>query len=64
MADRRRALFIGSGIVFVLVFGALTIAALSTAALNVATLLIAATSLFVIVAVLIALVEAIRQPPR
>jgi preprotein translocase subunit SecY len=64
MDERRRLLFIGSAIFFVLVFGALTIAALATAELNVATLLIGGTSLFVLAAVVIALAEALRRPPR
>jgi hypothetical protein len=64
MDDRRRALFVGSAILFVLVFGALTVAALASAELNVATLLIGATSLFVLAAVVIALVEALRGPRR
>jgi hypothetical protein len=63
MDERRRLFFVGSGIFFVLVFGALTIAALATATLNVATLLFGAVSLFVLVAVLLALVEAMRRPP-
>lgn len=64
MGERRRFLFISSAIVFVVIFGALTIAALSTATLNLATLLIGGSSLFVLAAVLIALVEALRKPPR
>jgi hypothetical protein len=64
MADGRRTFFLASAIFFVLVFGALTVAALSSATLNVATLVIAAASVFVIVAVLLALVEAIRHPPE
>jgi hypothetical protein len=64
MDERRRLLFIGSAIFFVLVFGALTVAALATAELNVATLLIGGTSLFVLAAVVIALAEALRRPPR
>jgi hypothetical protein len=64
MDERKRALFLFSAIVFVLVFGALTIAALSTATLNVATVLIGGASLFVLAAVLIALVEALRSGPR
>ena len=64
MDERRRVLFIGSAIVFVVVFGALTVAALSTATLNVATLLIGGASLFVLAAVLIALVEALRRGPE
>jgi cell division protein FtsW (lipid II flippase) len=64
MDERRRLLFILSAIFFVLVFGALTIAALATAELNVATLLIGGVSLFVLAAVLIALGEALRRPPR
>ncbi len=64
MDERRRLLFIGSAIVFVVIFGALTIAALSSATLNVATLVIGGASLFVLAAVLIALVEALRRPPQ
>ena len=64
MDERRRVLFIASAIFFVAVFGALTVAALATAELNVATLLIGGASLFVLAAVLIALVEAWRRPPR
>lgn len=58
-----RLFLLGSGIFFVLVFGALTVAGLSSATLNVATLVIAAASFFIIGAVLLALVEAIRNPP-
>ena len=64
MDDGRRTLFLASAIFFVLVFGALTVAALSTATLNVATLVIGAASLFVLVAVLLALVEALRRGPE
>lgn len=64
MADGRRTFFLASGVFFVLVFGALTVAGLSSATLNVATLVIGAASLFVLVAVLLALIEAIRHPPR
>lgn len=53
-----------SGAFFLLVFVGLTIAALSTADLNVATLLFAAVSLFVVVAVIGALVGAARRPPE
>lgn len=63
MGSRARAFLLGSGIFFLLVFGALTIAALSTATFNVATLLVGGASLFILVAVLMALVEAIRNPP-
>ena len=64
MGDRRRLVFLLSAAFFVLVFGALSVAALSTAELNVATLVIAAASLFVLGAVLTAIVEAIRRPPE
>ncbi|MBA2524142.1 MAG: hypothetical protein H0V25_12565 [Solirubrobacterales bacterium] len=63
MDDRVRTFLLGSGILFLLVFAALTVVALSTATLNVATLVIGAVSLFIIVAVLLALIEAIRNPP-
>lgn len=55
---------IAAGILFLVVFGGLTIASLATASLNLATLVIAAVSIFVCVAVLIALVGAIRNPPE
>lgn len=63
MDDRVRTFLLGSGILFLLVFAALTVVALSTATLNVATLVIGAASLFILVAVLLALIEAIRNPP-
>jgi hypothetical protein len=52
------------GIFFLLVFGGLTVAALSSAELNLATILIAAVSLFVCVAVVLALIGAVRNPPE
>ena len=64
MGDRRRMIFLVSAGFFVIVFGALSVAALSTATLNVATLVIAAATLFVLGAVLTAIVEAIRNPPE
>ena len=64
MDDRRRTFFVASAMLFVVIFGALTVAALATAELNVATLLIGGASLFVLVAVMIALVEALRGPRR
>ena len=64
MGDRRRLIFLGSACFFVLVFGALTVAALSTAELNFATVVIAALSLFVLGAVLTAIVETFRNPPE
>ena len=48
----------------VLAGGGLTIAALATAELNVATVMVAAVSLFVCVAVVLALVGAVRNPPE
>ncbi|MEO7196865.1 MAG: hypothetical protein ABIZ50_00160 [Solirubrobacterales bacterium] len=63
MDDRVRTFLLGSGIFFLLVFAVLTFVALSTATLNVATLVIGAASLFILVAVLLALIEAIRNPP-
>lgn len=64
MGERRRLVFLLSAAFFVLVFGALSVAALSTAELNVATVVIALATLFVLGAVLTAIVEAIRQPPE
>lgn len=52
-----------AGIFFLIVFGGLTVAALATAELNFATLVIAAISLFVVVAVAGALIGAMRKPP-
>jgi len=64
MEDRRRpTLILVSGAFFLLVFGGLTVAALTTAELNFATLLFAAVSLFVFIAVVGALVGAMRKPP-
>jgi hypothetical protein len=62
MEDRPTLILVG-GIVFLVVLGGLTVAALATAELNVATILVGAISLFVIVAVLLALVGAMRDPP-
>ena len=63
MDGRRPSSLIAGGILFLIVFGGLTIAALATAELNVATVVIAIVSLFVCVAVLLALVGAMRNPP-
>ena len=52
------------GIFFLLVFGGLTVAALSSAEINVATILAAGVSLFVCVAVVLAIVGAVRNPPE
>jgi hypothetical protein len=61
---RRPTSTIAGGIFFLLVFGGLTVAALSSAELNLATILIAAVSLFVCVAVVLALIGAVRNPPE
>jgi hypothetical protein len=63
MDGRRPTSAIVGGIFFLLVFGGLTVAALSSAELNVATILIGAVSLFICVAVVLALVGAVRNPP-
>jgi len=63
MDGRRPSSLIAGGILFLIVFGGLTIAALATAELNVATVIIAIVSLFVCVAVLLALIGAMRNPP-
>ena len=60
----RPASLIAGGILFLLVFGGLTVGALATAELNVATVVIAIVSLFVCVAVVLALVGAVRNPPE
>ena len=57
-----KMLWISLGLV--VVFGGLTLAALATAELNAATIVIAAVSLFVCVAVVLALVGAVRNPPE
>jgi hypothetical protein len=64
MGGRRPSSLIAGGILFLVVFGGLTIAALATAELNLATILIAVVSLFVCVAVLLALIGAVRNPPE
>jgi hypothetical protein len=53
-----------SGVFFLAVFVALTVVALSSAELNAATVLFAAISLFVCVAVVGALIGAVRKPPE
>ena len=63
MEGRRPTSIVIAGIFFLLVFGGLTIAALATAELNLATVVIAAISLFVMVAVIGALIGAMRKPP-
>jgi hypothetical protein len=63
MDGRPTAVIVG-GIVFVVVLGALTGAALASAELNLATVAIAAISLFVLVAVVLALIGAMRDPPQ
>ncbi len=63
MDGRRPTSIVVAGIFFLLVFGGLTVAALATAELNIATLVIAAISLFVMVAVVGALIGAMRKPP-
>ena len=52
------------GIVFLIVLGGLSVAALASAELNLATIVIAVVSLFVCVAVALALVGAMRDPPE
>jgi hypothetical protein len=61
---RRVGVILVSGGFFLLVFVALTVVALSSAELNFATVLFAAISLFVCVAVVGALVGAVRKPPE
>ncbi len=59
----RPSSLIAAGILFLLVFGGLTVASLATAELNLATVVIAIVSLFVCVAVVLALIGAVRNPP-
>jgi hypothetical protein len=61
---RRIGVILVSGVFFLAVFVALTVVALSSAELNVATVLFAAISLFVCVAVVGALIGAVRKPPE
>jgi len=63
MDERPIAILVG-GIVFLVVLGALTVAALASAELNLATIVIAAVSLFICVAVALALIGAMRDPPK
>ena len=61
---RRVGVILVSGVFFLAVFVTLTVVALSSAELNVATVLFAAVSLFVCVAVVGALIGAVRKPPE
>lgn len=65
MEERKRptATVLFSGVFFLLVFGGLTVVALSSAELNLATAIFAAVSLFICVAVIGALIGALRAPP-
>ena len=62
-SGQRTTSIVIAGIFFLIVFGGLTVAALSSAALNFATVVIAAVSIFVMFAVISALVGAVRRPP-
>jgi hypothetical protein len=65
MSDgRRKAVILTSGIFFLLVFAALTVVGLSSAEINFATVLFAGISLFVFIAIVGALIGAVRQPPE
>ena len=64
MDAHRPSSIIAGGVLFLIVFGGLTIAALATAELNVATVVFAVVSLFVCVAVVLALIGAVRNPPE
>jgi hypothetical protein len=64
MEGKRPTSVIVGGVFFLIVFGGLTIVALSSATLNFATILVAALSLFICVAVVLALVGVIRNPPE
>ena len=64
MHGRRPSSLIAGGVLFLVVFAGLTIAALATAELNVATVAIAIVSLFVCVAVVLALIGVMRNPPE
>ena len=65
MGERRRiGTILFSGIFFLVVFVGLTVVGLSSAELNVATVLFAAVSLFVCVAIVGALIGAVRKPPE
>lgn len=55
---------LASGVIFLLVFVGLGVVALTTAELNFATLVLFAISLFVVVAVVGALIGAMRKPPE
>jgi len=63
VGGRHPASLIAGGVLFLVVLSGLTIAALATAELNAATIVFAAISLFVCVAVVLALVGAVRNPP-
>ena len=63
-SGHRSTSIVVAGIFFLVVFGGLTVTALSSADLNVATVVIAAVCLFVIFAVISALIGAVRNPPE
>ncbi len=62
--EGRPTSILAGGVIFLIVLGGLTVVALASAELNVATILVAAISLFVIVAVALALIGAMRDPPK
>lgn len=62
--ERPSLMILVSGAIFLLVFVGLGVVALATAELNVATLILFGISLFVVVAVVGALIGAMKRPPE
>ena len=63
MDSQVRGLFLGLGVVFVVIFGGMTIYALGSAVLNFASIIAFGLSFLVIGTVLFGLIGAIRNPP-
>lgn len=63
MDSSARGVLLGLGVIFILVFGGMTIAALGTATLNFASIVAFGLSFLIICVALIGLIGAIRNPP-
>jgi hypothetical protein len=63
MNDQVRGVLLGMAVLFVLVFGGMTLVALASAELNFASIIAFGFSFLIIVFVLLGLIGAIRNPP-
>lgn len=63
MDKQMRGLLLAAGVVFIVIFGGMTLYALGTAALNFASIIAFGLSFLVIGTVLLGLIGAIRNPP-